>query len=298
MTTTGRPPSLRIGVIGCGRVGAVLGAALRAGGHEITATSGISEASLQRAADLLPGVPLMSPAQVARGAEVVLVAVPDDELPALATSLAVEGAWDGGRLVVHTSGAHGPEVLDPVIEAGGDAVAMHPAMTFTGTTRDLERLIGIPMAITASPGASLIAEALVLDLGAQPLVLSSEQRPTYHAALTHGANHLVTLVAQSAQLLRHAGIDEPATVLHGLLGAALANALERGDRALTGPVARGDVETVRTHLRVLEGETQDVREAYRAMAHATTLRAAQSRLTPAQSIQPLLALLELNGSQE
>ncbi|MDQ2851433.1 MAG: DUF2520 domain-containing protein [Allobranchiibius sp.] len=295
---SGPPPSLRIGVIGCGRVGAVLGAALRAGGHEITATSGVSAASLARAAELLPGVPVVLPEQVARSAEVVLVAVPDDELGPLVASLATAGAWDGGRLVIHTSGAHGPEILAPVVYAGGDAVAMHPAMTFTGTVRDFERLIGIPMAITASPGASLIAEALTLDLGAQPLVLTAQQRPLYHAALTHGANHLVTLVAQSAQLLRHAGIDEPATVLHGLLGASLANALEHGDRALTGPVARGDVETIRTHLRVLADETPDVQVAYRAMARATTLRAARVRLTPSQSIQPLLELLEPEGSSE
>lgn len=290
--TAGRPPSLRIAVIGCGRVGAALGAAFRAAGHEITATSAVSEASLRRAADLLPGVPVLEPAQVARSAEVVLLTVPDDELADLARSLGAQGAWDGGRLVIHTSGAHGCGVLSPVVEAGGDAVALHPVMTFTGTDRDLPRLVGIPMAVTASLGASLIAEALVLDLGAEPLPLSEQQRPMYHAALTHGANHLVTLVAQSQQLLRQAGIDSPGPVLDGLLGAALANALERGDRALTGPVARGDVETVRTHLRVLEDGPADVHDAYRAMARATAIRASDRHLTPPRATGPLMELLD------
>lgn len=278
-------------MIGCGRVGAVLGAAFRAAGHQITATSAVSEASLQRAAEMLPGVPVLEPTQVARSAEVVLLSVPDDELADLTRSLGAQGAWDGGRLVLHTSGAHGCEVLAPVVEAGGDAVALHPAMTFTGTARDLPRLIGIPIAVTASMGASLIAEALVLDLGAEPLPLTEEQRPRYHAALTHGANHLVTLVAQSQQILRHAGIEATGQVLEGLLGAALSNALERGDRALTGPVARGDVETVRTHLRVLADETPDVLDSYRAMARATAIRAADRHLTPPRSTGPLLDLL-------
>ncbi len=273
-------------------MGAVLGAAFRAAGHEVTATSAVSDASLQRAAEMLPGVPVLEPAQVARSAEVVLLTVPDDELADLARSLAAQGAWDGGRLVIHTSGAHGCDVLLPVTHAGGDAVAMHPAMTFSGTARDLPRLIGIPIAVTASMGASLIAEAMVLDLEAEPLPLSEQQRPLYHAALTHGANHLVTLVAQSQQILRHAGIEAPGPVLDGLLNAALANALERGDKALTGPVARGDVETVRTHLQVLVDETPDVREAYRAMARATAMRAAGRRLTPPRSTGPLMELLD------
>ncbi|MBO1766073.1 MULTISPECIES: DUF2520 domain-containing protein [Allobranchiibius] len=297
MSTTGRPPSLRVAVVGCGRVGAVLGAAFRAAGHEVTATSAVSDASLQRAAEMLPGVPVLPPPEVARSAEVVLLTVPDDELGDLTRSLGAQGAWNGGRLVIHTSGFHGCDVLAPVVEAGGDAIAMHPAMTFTGTARDLPRLLGIPMAVTASMGADLIAEALVLDLGGEPLPLSEEQRPRYHAALTHGANHLVTLVAQSQQILRHAGIEAPQQVLDGLLTAALTNALEHGDRALTGPVARGDVETVRAHLQVLSDESPDVPDSYRAMALATALRAAERHATPARTTRPMLDLLDPNGQE-
>ncbi len=292
MADSERPPTLRIGVIGCGRVGAVLGAAFRAAGHEITATSAVSEASLERAAELLPGVPVASPEDVARSAEVVLLTVPDDDIADLARALGDRGAWDGGRLVLHASGAHGCAPLEPVVRSGGDAVAVHPAMTFSGTPRDLGLLPGIPMAITASPGAGFIAEALVLDLGAEPLLLTEEQRPRYHAALTHGSNHLVTLVAQSAELLRQSGIEEPRIVLDALLGTALEGALERGDRALTGPVVRGDIDTVRTHLDVLRDAAPDIEPAYRAMALATTRRAAGRRLMPARSVDPLRRLLD------
>ena len=246
---------------------------------------------------MLPGVPVLPPQEVARSAEVVLLTVPDDDLADLTRSLGAQGAWEGSRLVIHTSGFHGCDVLAPVVAAGGDAIAMHPAMTFTGTARDLPRLLGIPMAVTASMGADLIAEALVLDLGGEPLPLTEEQRPRYHAALTHGANHLVTLVAQCQQILRHAGIETPQRVLDGLLSAALTNALEHGDRALTGPVARGDVETVRAHLQVLSEESPDVPHAYRAMALATALRAAERRTTPARSTRPMLDLLDPNGHE-
>ncbi|NHN55358.1 DUF2520 domain-containing protein [Calidifontibacter sp. DB0510] len=281
------PPSLRVAIIGCGKVGSVLGAALAAAGHEVVAVSATSDASLERAATLLPGVPVLPIPQVARAGEVVLMTVPDDALGPLAAGLATEGAWDGGRLVVHASGFHGTAVLEPVLHAGGDVIAMHPAMTFAGTPKDLERISGTPFAVTASPGAELVGQALAIDIGGDPFLLAEEDRPKYHAALSHGSNHLVTLVAQAQQLLREVGIDDPSRLLSPLLQASLDNSLERGDKALTGPVSRGDVATVAAHLRVLAG-SEDVEMAYRAMARATAMRTARRRAMPAESVQPLL----------
>ncbi|MBC9956383.1 Rossmann-like and DUF2520 domain-containing protein [Yimella sp. cx-51] len=283
-----QPPALRIGVVGVGKVGAVLGAAFRAAGHEIVAASAVSEASRERARQLLPGVPIVPIPEVIAAVDVVLMTVPDDALAPLASGLGTENAWHGGKLVVHTSGFHGPSVLQPVLDAGGDVVAMHPAMTFTGEARDLARIIGTPFAVTGSPGAQLIGEALVVDLGGDPFALHEDDRARYHAALAHGSNHLVTLVGQSQQVLREVGIDDPSRILRPLLEASLENALERGDKALTGPVARGDVDTVRAHLGVL---TQDVRMAYRAMARATLERTARRRALPAETVAPLTALL-------
>ena len=291
MSTPMRPPSLDVGVVGCGKVGAVLGAALQQAGHRIVATSAISDASRERAEQLLPGVPITSVEEVVASAEVVLLTVPDDAIADLVAGLDAQHAWDGGRLAVHTSGFHGIGVLEPVVRAGGDAVAMHPAMTFTGTAKDLTRISGTPFAVTASPGAGLVAEALVVDLGGDPFPLADEDRAEYHLALAHSANHLVTLVAQSQQLLRGIGIDDPSRLLRPLLEAALDNALEHGDRALTGPVARGDISTVRAHLDAARRQDEDIDTAYRAMARATARRAVARRTLPAEVNGPMLDLL-------
>ena len=102
---------LRVGVIGAGRVGAVLAAGLRAAGHEIVAVAGESDASRERAAALLPGVPLLKPTDVARAADVLLLTVPDDMLDNVATTLSGAGVIRKGQVVVHTSGRHGLAVL-------------------------------------------------------------------------------------------------------------------------------------------------------------------------------------------
>src|SRR5512132_168595 len=98
------PARLRVGIVGAGRVGAVLGAALAAAGHDVVAAAGLSAASAERAARLLPGVPLLP-------TDLVVVAVPDDTLPGLVTGLAETGLWRRGQLTFHTSGAHGLAVL-------------------------------------------------------------------------------------------------------------------------------------------------------------------------------------------
>lgn len=284
-------PTLRVGVVGTGRVGSVLGAALRAAGHDVVAASAVSDESVARAAALLPGVPLRDVPAVVAAADLVLLTVPDDAIGPLVAGLAAQGAWDGGRLAIHTSGFRGLDVLQPVVDAGGDAVVLHPVMTFTGASEDVARIVGTPIAVTASMGADLVADALALDLGGEPFRLADEDRATYHAALSHAANHLTTIVAQSEQLLRDVGIDDAGALLRPLLETALENALQRGDRALTGPVARGDIGTVAAHLEALEGQPEDIRLAYRALARATTARTAARRGMPAESVRPMLDLL-------
>ena len=291
MTSAGeRPARLDVGVVGAGRVGAVLGAALQRAGHRLVAVSGVSEQSRTRAAQLLPGVPLRTPEEVVAAAELVLLAVPDDALEGLVAGLAATGSWRAGQLVVHTSGRHGLEVYAaaPHHVLG---LAMHPAMTFTGTTIDLDRLADCCFGVTAPEPLRPVAEALALELGGEPVWIEESARPMYHAALSHGANHLVTVVAQSLQALRAAGVEEPARVLGPLVAASLDNTLRAGDAALTGPVARGDAGTVAEHLRQLQNLTPDVRPTYIALARATAERAlASGRLRP-HVAEPLLDIL-------
>jgi len=327
MTAAGGPVRLGVGVVGAGRVGAVLGSALRSVGHAVVGASGVSEASRERIDAMLPGVPLLEVPEVVRRAELVLLTVPDDELAPLVRGLADVGAWQPGQLVVHTAGSQGVRVLDPARAAGAIPLAIHPAMTFTGTSLDLSRLEGTTFAVTAAAPVLPIAQALVVELGGEPAVVAEEARPLYHAALAHGSNHLVVLVAQAAQALAAAGIERPGRALGPLLGAALDGALRYADvdratetraeggadapvaarlglgapgaaaiGALTGPVSRGDVGTVRAHLEVLgaeAAEAPDLSPAYRALARGATVRAlAAGRIGERQAAELLDALAE------
>ena len=112
---------------------------------------------------------------------------------------------------MHTSGRYGAGVLDPALRAGALPLALHPAMTFTGTSVDVQRLAGCSFGVTAPEELRLAAEALVIEMGGEPEWIAEEARPLYHAALALGANHLVTLVAQSMELLRHGRGRPPRT---------------------------------------------------------------------------------------
>jgi predicted short-subunit dehydrogenase-like oxidoreductase (DUF2520 family) len=274
-----RPARLAVGVVSAGRVGAVLGAALAGAGHQVVATSGVSDASVRRAEELLPGVPLLAPDDVVRQANLVLLAVPDDALPGLVCGLAAAGAFRAGQIVAHTCGSRGVSVLAPAVAEGVLPLALHPVMTFTGRVEDVARLAAASFGVTAAdePGWS-VGEALVVEMGAEPVRVAEAARPRYHTALAHGANHLAVLVRDAADALRSAGVAAPERVLGPLLSAALDNALRHGDRALTGPVARGDADTVRAHLRVLDAELPELAGAYRAMARRTATRAAAAGL--------------------
>ncbi len=287
-----RPGRLGVGVVGAGRVGAVLGSALRAAGHAVVGASAVSEGSRERAELLLPGVPVLEVPEVVRRAELVLLTVPDDALPGLVGGLAELGAWQAGQLVVHTSGRFGWRVLAAATASGAIPLALHPAMTFTGRSLDLARLADCCFAVTA-PGPVLpIGQALVVEMGAEPVVVAEEDRPLYHAALAHGANHLVTLVAEALDLLAAARVEQPARVLGPLLSAALDNALRQGDGALTGPVARGDAGTLAAHVEAVAGSgVEGALATYRRLARDTADRAlASGRLRP-ESAQALLAAL-------
>jgi predicted short-subunit dehydrogenase-like oxidoreductase (DUF2520 family) len=274
-------PKLSVGVIGAGRVGAVLAAGLRTAGHPVVAAAGESDASRRRAADLLPGVPMHKPSDVAREADLLLLTVPDDMLPNVVKVLADSGALHAGQVVAHTSGRHGLAVLAPAAAVGARVIALHPAMTFTGTAVDLERLHGCVFGLTAGPAERELAESLVADLGGRATWVPEEMRTLYHAGLAHGANHLVTLVSEAMGLLSAAGVDDPAGTLRPLLDAALDNALAHGDAALTGPIVRGDVQTVAAHLKDISANAPDTVPSYVAMAWATLDRAVtDGRLLP------------------
>jgi predicted short-subunit dehydrogenase-like oxidoreductase (DUF2520 family) len=289
--TSEAPPRLTVGVVGTGRAGAVLGAALARAGHTVVAAYAVSDVSRLRAEALLPGVPLVTVPEVLARADLVLLTVPDDVLPGLVAGLVDTGAVRPGQFLAHASGRYGYGVLDPATRRGALPLALHPVMTFTGTSVDLPRLTGVPFGVTAPDELRPAAEALVVEMGGEPVWVAEGARPLYHAALAHGANHLAALVAQTLDLLTHAGVEEPARLVAPLLSAVLDNTLRYGDQALTGPVARGDAGTVAAHLDALGDVSPQARSAYVALARVTADRALSAGLLRADAAETLLDVL-------
>jgi predicted short-subunit dehydrogenase-like oxidoreductase (DUF2520 family) len=285
------PARLRVGVIGPGRAGTALARALARAGHEISAASAVSAASKQRVRDNFARAELTDPAGVLAAADLVLLTVPDDVLPGLVEGLAATDAPYPGRLVAHASGAHGVRILDPATRAGALPLALHPVMTFTGREDDVDRIKGVCFGVTAPEPLRAAAEALVIEMGGEPVFIAEQNRPLYHAALAFAANHLVTLVTEGASLLRAAGADNAERMLGPLLGAALDNALRFGDAGLTGPVARGDGGTVAAHLAAIAAADPGALPAYLALARLTADRALAAGQLSASDAERLLDVL-------
>lgn len=285
------PPRLEVGVVGVGRAGSVLAAALDRAGHRVVAAHAVSDLSRLRAEALIPDATLVSVPEVLRQAELVLLTVPDDVLPALVSGLAEAGQVQPGQFLMHASGRYGIGVLAPATAAGALPLALHPVMTLTGTSLDLNRLGGCPFGVTAPEVLRPVAEALVVEMGGDPVWVAEGDRALYHAALANASNHLITLATQSMELLAKAGVAEPGRMLAPLMTASLDNALRQGDPALTGPVVRGDAATVRQHLLSLAEVSAQSRAAYLAMARLTADRALAAGLLTAAKAEALLEVL-------
>jgi predicted short-subunit dehydrogenase-like oxidoreductase (DUF2520 family) len=285
------PAQLAVGIVGAGRAGTAMAVALARAGHRVVAASAVSQASLNRISTLLPDTVVARPEEVVAKADLTLLTVPDDALPGLVRGLAATGVPMAGRLIAHASGRHGLDVLEPAVQAGALPLALHPVMTFTGRGDDADKMSGISFGVTAPESLRPVAEALVVEMGGEPVFIAEDKRDLYHAGLASAANHLITLVAASSDLLRAAGVADPSRMLGPLLFAALENVLALGDLALTGPVARGDADTVAAHVEAIAVAAPDALGAYLALARLTADRAlAAGTLTPSDAQRLLGAL--------
>ncbi len=284
-----RPARLSVGIISAGKVGTALGVALERAGHVVIACAAVSQESRRRAERRLPDTAILPAHEVAARAALLLLAVPDDELSSLVSGLAATGAVRPSTIVVHTSGANGVAVLAPLADQGCIPLAIHPVMTFTGADEDIARLPDTCFGITAADDVGYaVGQSLVLEIGGEPFRVREDARTLYHAALAHASNHVVTVLSDAVEALRAAlwgqellgqelvgdapgGIAE--RVVGPLIRAAVQNTLQRGQAALTGPVARGDADAVAAHLTALAEVDPQLAEAYRANSRRTAQRA-------------------------
>ncbi|AQA00194.1 cytoplasmic protein [Sphingopyxis sp. QXT-31] len=279
-----------VGIAGSGRVARAMALALaprsagpvllwgRSAGHMQDAASAVGAA----AADSIEGL--------VSSCDLIVIAVADTALAAVAAQLAEALAPGTEPFVCHVSGGSGAAILAPFADRGALTAAVHPGMTFTGDPeQEALRMAGARFAITA-PDSEALAEArtLVALLGGIAVEIAEDRRALYHAALSHAANHLVTLMSGASHALRAAGADEPEALLAPLVRAALENSLEHGFDALSGPLLRGDTGTIRTHLAAIAHDCPDLLPAYRAMALATLDELALAGKNPSPDLRTIL----------
>jgi len=270
---------LDVAIVGAGRVGCSIGLALLARGHRIVAASVANKESARRVLDTLGAVPIVSPDEATSSANVVVCAVPDDALEEVVGLLA--RGLQPDAVLIHTSGISGTDVLTP---CGPNVAAIHPAQTIPEPTTDLA---GVYFGVTAQPHMAAWADWFVTELGGTAVAVPEEERVLYHAALSMASNFAVTLAGDAAELL-----GDPA-----MIGPLVAQSVENvsrfgADRALTGPIVRGDAGTVRKHLAALTANAPHLLEVYVANARRTLERAVASGRLDASRAKAVADALE------
>ena len=232
-TPSGR---LGIGIIGAGRVGPVLGAALAGAGHAIVGIASVSENNRDRARAMLPDVAILEIPMLLERSELVIIAIPEAQIESLVAGLAATGSWQPGQLVLHTAPGLGYTVLGSAVAAGVIPLAIHPAMVFTGTSLDLVRMRESYFAVTAPTPVLPIGQALVVEMGGEPIIIAEHDRAAYAEAVSTAASFSASIVRQSTGMLAELGIESPANVLGPLLRSSVETALQ---------VAGGDSDLLR-----------------------------------------------------
>jgi len=289
---------MEIGTVGFGRAGAAVTVALAEAGHRIAGVSVRSAAAAERARRWLPGAEHLPAPELAALVDVLVLAVSDDALGAVATQVAApatgHGGVQAGTVVVHLSGRYGLAPLAPVAAGGAARAAVHPIMSLAGLdpAADAVHLRGTTFGVTADTAAAPVADRLVADLGGRAVAVPDEARTLYHAAIVLSANYLAALTGTAADLLADAGVTDARHALAPLLRVSLDNALRDGDAATTGPVRRGDAGTVAAHLDALAAADPAVVGAYDTLARLAARRLESAGLLPAPAAAAIRAALD------
>ena len=264
----------RVTIIGAGRMGQGLGLALKRRGYKVALVA-------RTARDVTP--PLMlhqgSRAEATSGAELVLIATPDDAIASVAAELASEGAITRDQVVLHLSGLLDRNALLPLEETGAGCGSFHPLQSVAEAATAAERVTGAYVGIEGDDRALVAAERLANTLRMIPVRIPAAAKPAYHAGAAFVANYTVALVGVAERLARAAGVppEIASRIYLPLLGGAVANLNALGPAAaLTGAVRRGDDQTIRAHLDALSAED---RTLYRTVSRAAITLAREAGLS-------------------
>jgi len=285
-----------IAIIGCGKVGTSLAYFLSKTGYRISGLFSKTRASAENSARLINGPdPSPSSAQAARTAGVVLITTPDDVIAEAGALIADSNGYRDGAAVLHCSGALPSTILASAKDAGAFIGSMHPLQSFATARTDINPFEGINMAVEGDEPAVAHANQLATDLGAQVHTIKTAGKTLYHASAVAASNYLVTVMDLALKLLEAAGIEPVAgfKILKPLIDGTLNNIEKIGiPEALTGPIARGDADTVAAHIEHISAQVPELKALYCNLGVDTTGIAQAKGALDAESVGTFLKVLK------
>ncbi len=284
----------KIVVIGAGKVGTSLAFHLQRRGYPIAAVASRTENSLERAKKYLKAEFFtLEPKEAVERGEIIFISTNDDAVSKVVEKVSEEGGFKSGQFVYHLSGALSIDILKPAQDLGAFIGSLHPMQTFPSIEAGIKKIPGTVFGITGKEEVLKVAKELVKAVGGKAVEVKDEDKPLYHAAACIACNYLDALMYAAFKFYERIGIEEREAwqAMKPLIQGTLDNIEARGAvEALTGPIARGDVDTVRKHLQVIEKSLPDFLPFYKEVGK-TTLKIAKEKGLSKEAYQEIFNLL-------
>ena len=290
-----------VAIIGAGRVGSSVGFLLKRAGYAVTAVAARTKATAEKAAAFIGGgEPTTDTAKAASKADIVFITTPDGAIKSVCERIASGGGLKPGSIVVHMFGAQSLELLDAAKTSGSYRAVIHPLQSAPSPAQGIKNLPGSYFRIEADPGALKTAKDIVKALGGIELVMpqwrsDKDSAALYHAGAVTVSNYFVALVDYGLQFYQALGADKQETLkaLLPLIKGTLQNIEALGTTdALTGPIARGDVETIQGHIKAMQKKTPELLGLYKELARHTVSVARDKGSITREKAEELLKLVK------
>ncbi|MFP4475849.1 MAG: Rossmann-like and DUF2520 domain-containing protein [Desulfatibacillaceae bacterium] len=260
-------------VVGCGKVGSTLAGILAGKGWRVAGLASATKDSARNAARIAGAERYGTDAkELVAGADVVFITTPDDAIARVAEQLAGQGAFAAGAVVLHCSGSLPSEIMSPARDAGAAIGSAHPLQSVARIYEKENPIAGAYVAVEGDPKAVETGRAVAAALSANFAEIRAEAKTLYHAAAVVASNYLVTLLSMSTRFNELAGMSQADSIkaLMPLIQGTLNNIQRQGiPDALTGPVARGDASTVRSHVAEIGEKAPDFLTLYQVLGRHT-----------------------------
>ncbi|MBI4286897.1 MAG: DUF2520 domain-containing protein [Chloroflexi bacterium] len=285
---------MKVGFIGAGTVGTALAVTLSQRGYPVAAVASKTRAAARKLAGQVTGCQAKESAQqVIEAADLIFVTTPDDAIAGVVAQL----QWRKGKDVVHCSGAASLDILEPARRAGAGVGALHPLQTFASVAQAIENIPGSTFGIEAEGALLETLKSLATALGGHAVELGAGDKVLYHAAAVIACNYFVTLVKMATDLWQQFGVSTPEATraMLPLIQGTVNNLKQVGlPNCLTGPIARGDMGTLRKHLEALEEQAPALVSTYRELGLQTIpVSLAKGKITP-QRAEEMRSLFNSN----